>query len=105
MSTKISPPIRKLAVIEEGVLVSMANNQAFLTEFPFLKALANYGVAASCNTCNNTANTQKATAFTSAKTVIANMGEDKKRKMKELLNAEKVRLMYKVGSKVVQHTF
>ena len=109
MPRKPSPPIRKLIIIEDGLLSSMASNKQFLSEFPFLKGLQQYaqGRQPGCGTCGGAAkvNAAKAVVFTAAKQTLAQMGDSKRRKLKQLLNAEKVRVTYKSGSKIVQHTF
>lgn len=107
MGIKSLPPERKLVNIEEGMLVQMANNQAILKEFPFLKSLQSFNVAkTSCNTCSGGRNGgQKAIVFTSAKQTLASMGNDKKLKLKKLLNAQKIRIRYKQGARIIEQTF
>lgn len=106
MSVIASPPIKKLVVIEDGILVTMANSPQFLTEFPFLKSLATYRApAGGCGSCGGKNNGQKAVVFTAAKQAIAGMGDDKKRTLKRLLNTELVRITYRNGEKVIQHNF
>lgn len=106
MAVKPAKPGRKLVVIENSQLVNMANQKTFLREFPFLKSLAGLNPK-SCRPCKGgTRNQRQITdAFASAKQTLAGMGDAKKRKLKQLLNARKVRLTYRMGSKVVQHNF
>ena len=107
MAVKATAAVRKLVVIEESLLVSMAQNQKFTKEFPFLKGLARYAASkGGCGGCGaNRSNSTKATVYTQAKQTIAGMGDVKKRALKKLLNAAKVRITYKQGARIVQHTF
>lgn len=110
MATKPSPPVKKLVVLEEATLIGLANQQTFLKEFPFLnllKSLASATTRGSCNTCgaNRARSQQRASTVLTAKQTIAGMGDDQKRKLKRLLNTEKVRVTFKQGAKIVQQTF
>lgn len=99
-----TPPRYKLVVLEESTLASLAGNATFTKEFPFLRSLKTVPKA-NCNTCGAT-NVQRATAYTSAKAAIAGMGQENKRKLKRLLNAKHVRVVYLTPTgKQVQLTF
>ena len=97
---------KTLVVVEEGTLVSMAHNAVFLREFPFLASLANKVTKkGGCGGCGR-AGQERAAIFSAAKQTLAGMDSDKKRKLKELLNAKQIRITYKNASnKVIQLTF
>jgi hypothetical protein len=100
----VATPKKKLVTIEEGTLAALAANPVALREFPFLGALNRRGGGKSCKPCNR--RRAEATGFGPAKKTIAGLDSTKKRKLKEILNAEQVRVLYKDGSgRVVQLTF
>lgn len=106
MAVKPTPRVRKLVIIEESLLSTMAHNPVYLKEFPFLKAIQGQAARTGCGSCGSrAADTSRATVFTSAKQVLASMADDKRRKLKQLLNAQQVRVSYKQGSRIIQHTF
>ncbi len=97
--------VRKLVVIEDSLILSMAANQQFLTEFPFLGGLtaAAKKKAAGCGRCGS-ANRERGQVLNAAKATIAGMSPDKKKRMLKLLNAEKMRVVYSDGAKTLQKT-
>jgi len=100
-------PKRKLVVVEEGTITSMASNAAFTKEFPFLASLAakTAGKKGGCGGCGRAA-AERTAVFTAAKQALAGMDSDKKRRLKELLNTTQIRITYKNNSgKLVQLTF
>lgn len=100
-------PKRKLVVIEEGTITSMASNDTFKKEFPFLASLATKTAnkRGGCGGCGRAA-AERTAVFTAAKQALAGMDSDKKRRLKELLNAAQVRITYKNNSgKLMQLTF
>jgi len=109
MPRKPSPRTRKLVILEDGTLASLAHNKQFLREFPFLKALQPYttGRPSGCGSCGANAKygRERTAAFSRAKQSLANMGDPKRRKLKALLNADKVRVTYKSGKRIIQHNF
>ena len=42
MAVRPAPAVQKLTIIEDGLLLSMAFNNKFTKEFPFLKGLQQY---------------------------------------------------------------
>lgn len=94
----MSTPIRKMVVIEDSLLVSMAQNQSFLTEFPFLGGLTKSAAKkGGCGSCGS-ANREKGQVLNAAKATIAGLGPEKKRRLLQLLNTEKARVIYNDGS-------
>lgn len=89
---------RKLVVLEEGQLVALALNKDVAAEFPFLAPLASIAKAAparrGCGACG-TANNDRAAAFQKAKAAVAGMDSARKRRLKQILNAEQVRVLYR----------
>lgn len=100
---------RKLVVIEEGVLMVMSNSPTFVKEFPFLATVAAQARAkqkkrGGCGSCGR--KKDQAVLYGSAKKALAGMDSTKKRRLKELLNAERVRIVYRSGeNKSVELTF
>ena len=98
-------PKHKMSVIEDGTLTSMANNKKILAAFPFLKSLQKAPKKPKCGKCGS-GNQRRATVFTAAKRTLAGMGSAQKRKLKELLNTEQVRIIYRnERNKPVELTF
>ena len=95
---------RELVVVEEGTLSALAGNAAALAEFPFLKNLARRE-RTRCGRCSR-ANGERAANYGSAKQSIASLDSAKKNRLKQLLNANKLRITYKLPSgKLMQLTF
>jgi hypothetical protein len=81
---------RKLVIIEDSTLASMAANDSFVKEFPFLQAPKRTG-------CGSCARNSTAGLFGSAKKAIAGLDSEKKRKLKEMLNTKELRVTYRTG--------
>jgi hypothetical protein len=99
--------LRKLVVIEEGLLANMAANALFVAEFPFLQQLKQSLPTNGKKPCCGHKSTVAATAFDAVKAAIAGLSSDRKRRLKEMLNAEQVRVNYRVPGtgKPVELTF
>jgi hypothetical protein len=101
-------PPRPMAVVEDSTLVSLAANPEAVREFPFLAGLATRAAKAgkrSCGSCGRGA-AERAAVYGSAKATLAGLTGDKKKRLKEILNAQKVRITYRNSSKkVIQLTF
>lgn len=105
MAIQSTPPIRKLVVLEEGLLLSMAKNPRYLKEFPFLKPLAQYApTGGGCGGCRG-ANAQRSSLVNAAKQSVVSMGDDRKKLLKQLLNTHKIRLRLQQGRRSVEYTF
>lgn len=98
-------PIRKLVVIEDSMVLSMAQNQQYLGEFPFLQGLAQAAARKprGCGGCGG-ANKERGQVLNAAKAAIAGMSPEKKKRMLKLLNAEKMRVIFMSGGKTVAQT-
>lgn len=93
---------RILVVLEEGIITSMATDPRFTAEFTFLvtlgRQLRHLGpTGPSCNTCGSAAK-ERSTAFGAAKRAFAGLDSDKKRKLKDMLNAKQVRVTYPLAN-------
>ena len=101
MAEPVKKPVplkRKLVVLEEGTLTSMALNPKIAGAFPILApiaALARQAPRAGCGSCGR-AGQARAETFTKVKRAIAGMDSTKKRQLKDLLNAQQVQIMYKL---------
>jgi CO dehydrogenase/acetyl-CoA synthase alpha subunit len=97
--------LHKLLVIEEAVLISMAGNPNFVREFGFLKGLQQLRKSRTgCGRCNKGAG-KRVQLVNAAKQSLVSMGAEKKRRLKALLKAEKVRIRAANGGKVTEYTF
>lgn len=93
------PLKRKLVVLEEGALTAMALNPAVAKEFPVLSAvaaLAKKPRRPGCGSCGR-AGQERAGVYQKAKAALASMDATRKRRLKDLLNAASVRIIYKDG--------
>ena len=101
-----SPPAT-LRFIEDGLLAAMANNPRFTQEFPFLRSMATAsgGRRGGCGRCG--ANRQKRASVAQViKRMIAGMDSGRKARLKALLNAKAVRVIYTdTGGRRVELTF
>jgi hypothetical protein len=97
---------RNLVVIENGTLAGLAGSAKALAEFPFLSALAGKGgKKAGCTPCSRKTAAADA-GFDAAKKTIAGLASEKKRRLKELLNAKSARVTYRnPQGRLVQVTF
>lgn len=94
--------IHKLLILENSVLHSMAASPAFLKEFPFLASLK--AASKTKSHCCPAAPKMNA-AIPAIKSALTALGAEKKKKLKQMLNAEKVRIRLQNGNRVVDHTF
>ena len=99
----------KLLVLEDGVVQGMASSSVFALEFPMLNPVKAAQTAVAAGGCSACAARQRRAALLqalqSAKAGIAAMPAEKKLRLKELLDAERVRLVYQSGGKSVTLTF
>lgn len=105
-----APPLprNRLVVVDEGRLSDLAANASVVREFPFLRALKAVARKPGCGQCGSSGGTagQRAAAFGDVKRAVAGMPADKKRRLKELLDARQVRVVYaKPGGQVIHLTF
>jgi hypothetical protein len=103
-----APLKRKLVVIEEGTLTGMALNAGIAAAFPVLAPIAKLAKAApraGCGTCGR-AGQERAQTFQKVKLALAGMDASQKRKLKDMMNASSMRLLYKdTAGKAQQLTF
>lgn len=106
MAVQPSLPVKKLVILEEGLIVGLSNNAQYVTAFPFLNAVKKLTNArrGGCGKCG-TAAKERSTIMQSAKQAIIALGSDKKKELKRLLNTEKIQIKYRAGQKVVTHQF
>ncbi len=95
-----APLKRKLIVLEEGTLTSMALNAVLVKEFPILAPIAKIAKQAprvGCGSCGTAAAT-RAKTFQGVKLAIAGMDGTKKSRLKALMNVQSMRLLYRDNS-------
>ena len=97
----------KLVLIQDSLLDSMAADVKFSRELPFLKGLLNLPRPATCRSCNRgQAQVVRQQTYASAKRTMAGLPAEKKRKLKELLNAKQIRIIFRNdGGKIIELTF
>jgi hypothetical protein len=102
-STPVIP--RAVVYLEEGVLVSMAANEKFREAFPFLKQI-NLARSTQKTSCCGRKTASDWQALDMAKQQIASLDSERKRQLKQLLNAEQVQVVYRDASgRTIQMTF
>lgn len=91
-------PKRKFMILADGMLVSMAANATFTNEFPFLISLRQSPIQQSggCGRCGQR-NTQRHPIFNAVKMALANLPNEKKQRLKQLLNTDEIRIHYVDG--------
>jgi len=104
MSTE-QQPRHVLVVLTDGVLTRLAASDSFITEFPFLSALTKLTRTGGCGACGRR-NSANAEAYNAVKRNIAGLASDRKQKLKHMLSAKAVRVIYRADDgKVIQLTF
>lgn len=95
----------ELLRLEDSVIISMANNPNFLTEFPFLEQVKQLSkVKKGCGTCGKSARSRINTINTVKQSIIS-LSADRKLKLKQMLRTKKVRLRLSVANRVTEYTF
>src|ERR1700677_2724285 len=89
----------KLVYIQDSLLEQMARTDVYLKEFPFLRGLIETRGRTGCRRCGGgeAARTRQRT-YASTKAAIAGLASDRKRKLKEMLNARQVRVVYRTSA-------
>lgn len=102
------PILKRVVVIESSTLGAISRNREFLTEFPFLASLHGQHLVtqSNCGGCRGRRQSvSHAQALDHVKSAIVNMGDDKKRRFKELLKTKQVKVVYRLGNQIVEHVF
>lgn len=94
----------KLVILEESVLLSMASNPNFTSQFQFLTQLKNVAAKSTCGKCSVKAS-QRINMINNVKSIIVNLGAEKKAQLKQLLKADTVKVRVGQNCKVVEYTF
>ena len=96
----------KLVLLSDGLLASMAANEQFRKEFPFITSLQAASARRSgCGSCGG-ANRQRAGVFQAAKKAFAGLDSARKQTLKRLLNAQQARIIYtRDDGRTIQLTF
>ncbi len=90
---------RKNVVIDNALVLAMARDQRFLTEFGFLSGLARLPKKGGCGSCARKSVATDA-SLEAAKRALTQMSTEKKEILRNLLNAEKAEVRILNGSKV-----
>lgn len=99
------PSKRKMVVLEEGTITAMASNAAILKAFPFLSRISSLAKAKGCGSCGAAAQ-KRAAAFQQVKRDLAGLASDRKRVLKDLLNTERARVLFRApNGKAQELTF
>ncbi len=94
--------LREMVVLDDATLRSMAVNQQFTAEFPFLSGIA--AKTTSCGRCSRNRTAAQAQNLDLVKRTLTAMTAEKKKRLLQLLNAKQVRLRYRDGNHTVVKT-
>jgi hypothetical protein len=98
----------KLVVIEDGTIFMMLNDPKFATEIPCLVGKRDVFRTSpgGCGACARKRSAQRHTELTRIKSCLAALSQEKRTVLKNLLDAETVRVVYtNSGGQVVQVNF
>lgn len=100
--------MRSLVTIEDSTIFSMLNDPAFNTTIPCL--FGKQGVFKSptggCGSCQKKKQENRRQELSRIKACLAGLGDDKRRLLKQLFDAEKIRIVYgNAAGQVVRITF
>jgi len=86
--------MQELVIIENSTIAAMLADAEIVSQVPCLQNIDASPVKKSgCGKCGRK-NAAKATEYTSIKNCLAGMSSDNKRKLKKILDANKVRIVY-----------
>lgn len=97
-----------LVVIEDSTILTMVNDKAFSLVIPclFNKAHIFAGGGGGCGACRRKHQNRQREEMAKIKSCLAALSADKKRELKQLLGANKVRVVFaRPGGEIVQLTF
>ena len=101
---------RKLVVIEEGLIYSMASTERFLSEFPVLRQAQTLIAApvapkGGCGGCKGDNLNRRDETIMRVKMGLAGMPDDRRRLLAKMLNTERLRISYRQASRTVTVNF
>lgn len=101
-----APTLTPLVIVEERLLLNLAANPVITGEFPFLRSLAGQK-RAGCGSCGGgQASGDRAELFGAVKRQLAALTPERADRLKQLLNAAKIRIVYRdIDGKVKQREF
>ena len=104
MAVRPVSTVRRLVIIEEGLIFSMAATARFVKEFPFLRqaqALIDTKNAAKpgCSGCHGNPLLHRDEIMLKLKMTLAGMPDDRRRLLASMLNAKKLRITYRQGTR------
>ncbi len=100
--------MRKLVVLEDSVIIGLLNDQKYVSAIPcfFNKREIFRTNNAGCNTCAQKRKERQRTEMAQIKSCLAAMSPEKKNELRQLLDTEKIRVLYtNSAGQVVQLTF
>jgi hypothetical protein len=100
--------MQELVIIENGTITGMLADASIVAQVPCLQsaaAAANAQPSKGCGKCGRK-NSAKAAEYTSIKNCLASMSSDNKMKLKQILNATRLRIVYVNNSgRIIKLTF
>ena len=106
MAVRPAVVTRKLVIIEEGLILSMASTERFFKEFPVLRqaqpllnATSPRG-RTSCGNCLGDPLMQRDEIMSRIKMSLAGMPDDRRRLLATMLNAKHLRIIYRQGTRL-----
>ena len=108
MAIQPKPALKKLVVVENAVLASLATVPALTKQFPFLAQLVRRSPPKAkkkgeCGGCGGSS--QKQVDFDSARRQLVALPESKRRIIKQQLKTEKLQVRVQNGGKITKYTF
>lgn len=88
--------MQELVYLDEATLDQMAANPAIMNEFPILQQLKGADNV-SCPPCQRKKAPDRSASYGNVKTYFGTMSDDLKLRLKQLLNAKRIRVVYMKG--------
>jgi hypothetical protein len=100
--------MRALVVIDDGLIFSMLNDPAFNTTIPCLfgKREIFKNATGGCSSCAKKKQDNRRQEMMRIKACLAGLSDEKRKQLKQLFNAERVRVMYSdAAGQIIQVNF
>lgn len=92
-----------LVTIEDHVILRMIRDERFLTEFPYLQTQKQALATTTC--CGGKNRQARQVDYNAVKRYLAELPDDKKLRLKQLLPAQQARVHYRADNRTVTLTF
>ena len=97
--------MQELVIIENSTVAAMLADSEIVSQMPCLQNITAQAQKSGCGKCGRK-NSVKASEYTGIKNCLASMSADNKRKLKQILNATRLRIVYVNNSgRIIKLTF